>query len=1506
MFPPSFNPARRTRTSAAILAVLTFAFFFTQNFPQQKALAQGASPAPAVNKFVVAGIPTSPPTLTTTFSNTSTASVSGTYTYVIVVDGAPGDVNITDALPAGFTPTGCTSYTGVSASTPTSPLPSTTPANCDPTNDVYGPFTTSSNPGKTILFITGTFSTAGVKVNTATATLTNSSAVSAASNPAPVSITVSTAPPITDIQVVKTASPTTIPLGGTVTYTTVLTNNSNVAVTLASLVSMLDKLSNTSDSDLEVSWGLFACVTSTGTNCFAAPTIPTWPTAGYALDAKSGVDLFGPNGIPAVGSLAVGESVTITYQVTYDSFDPCAAKPPLVSNYAYLRNGSGVGNFPDANAANNASAAPITITGLPTVCPPSPITVSKNIVTPPNPAWGQPIHYVITITNTAAAPVAFDYTDKLSLPSPAVTTVDAEVTNDVCSSGACIHTVTPATGLKFLGTAPRIAIKNASPQPKIVVPSGATFTLDYNATYSATCQVAGGPIPIMNTFKLRGRIQSTPPINTVVTQSLTVALPPLPKCAMKVKKTMTGNLNSPLPGFGPTVGTYTIAFTNTSKSVPVRMGTVWDVMSIDSAAYGTISVTYTAPSCSWMGPAGSWVYTSTAGTVQVGYAAVPWQGSQVILGSNATFPPLSTLTCTFSVKFGAPSPNDPHCQAKGTPRVVNVALIDIDPAYNPNLPPFRSAQVAKRLPLCRQISIAKVATPNPVIPGDPVTWTITITNTGPSGPIGGFTITDDLASAIIAPPGGFTLAVNGPVTCTRIPASATFPCAGSFGPGVKIGTASTGVYQPTSGLAPGQSAVIKFTTNSPTTPYTTVTNTAKAPDTAGFYYHDLNPQGTGQVLTAWPIATKAFNPTSVGKGVLSTLTFTIANLNYLPAVSGMAFNDVLPNGLTYGQITANTCTAPGGATLTQGPDVLHVSNASLTSGTNSCIISIQVSSLLCATYNNVASDVTGVVKVGTSGLNASLNVEGCGIQQGSGIPKVTKMFDPSTVGPGVVSYLTFTITNVAGNPGQSGMSFTDPLPNGLNYSNVNTTCGGTATLTGTPTVAAVLNVNGATLTAGPSSCTITMQVTTATCAMYVNNANDVTSSTNIDASGLNASLAVSVPPGVACTTTSTSSTTTSTSSTTTSTTIPHVSTGCVVGPVVCTRAITGNGDSRGYECALISYGNGPFIRCWGRWPFGGVLATQVAGITDAVAIDGGVNGVCAVRSGGTIRCFNETGLLGTGDIQTSTGTLSGITALSVGYANGSPNCALQQPGGQIYCWPWNGVASQQAGVSGATSISAGQGHACAIVVNGGAKCWGDQSRGALGNGVTTAAVITTPVDVVISGTPVTGLTSIKAGSAQTCAIQGTSPSSTILCWGRNNVGLIIGSLGTGATATDVTNPTAVAGAAGAKELSVSDSPKNPHICVVLSNNSVSCWGGGVNLQLGNAVATQAQTSPSTLFGVSVTANAGTDVHIDANSEKTCFVVGPTVKCLGSRGGGQLGDGVASGDSATPILVQQLP
>lgn len=124
------------------------------------------------------------------------------------------------------------------------------------------------------------------------------------------------------------------------------------------------------------------------------------------------------------------------------------------------------------------------------------------------------------------------------------------------------------------------------------------------------------------------------------------------------------------------------------------------------------------------------------------------------------------------------------------------------------------------------------------------------------------------------------------------------------------------------------------------------------------------------------------------------------------------------------------------------------------------------------------------------------------------------------------------------------------------------------------------------------------------------------------------------------------------------------------------------------------------------------------------------------------------------------------------------------------------------------AFDVGNGHACAAV-GGGLVCWGDNSRGQLGDGTTEDSAI--PVEVVgIAGDVV----SVAAGNFLTCA---ALASDEVKCWGYGPEG----QLGTGDLARSST-PLSVSALDGVGVVALDAGVQ--HVCALTNEAAVFCWG----------------------------------------------------------------------------------
>jgi len=259
--------------------------------------------------------------------------------------------------------------------------------------------------------------------------------------------------------------------------------------------------------------------------------------------------------------------------------------------------------------------------------------------------------------------------------------------------------------------------------------------------------------------------------------------------------------------------------------------------------------------------------------------------------------------------------------------------------------------------------------------------------------------------------------------------------------------------------------------------------------------------GTLVVMSA-PTAAQAFVPNQIGINGSSTLTVTLTNPTGAP-MTGVAFTDNYPANLVNGA-TADAATTCAGGTVTaaDGGTSLAFSGGTIPAN-SSCTVTVNVSSDTAGTYNNS----TGTITTANAG-NGSAAVASLAVLEPLG---VTKTFTPATILPNGSSVLRVTLSN-PNTTAVTGGAFTDNYPTNLvNLAAANgaTTCsGGTVTAAGNGDS---LALSGATIPAG-GSCTVTVNVTSATAAAYVNSTGTVSTINAGNAAPASGTLVVMAPP----------------------------------------------------------------------------------------------------------------------------------------------------------------------------------------------------------------------------------------------------------------------------------------------------------------------------------------------------------------------------------------------------------
>lgn len=125
-------------------------------------------------------------------------------------------------------------------------------------------------------------------------------------------------------------------------------------------------------------------------------------------------------------------------------------------------------------------------------------------------------------------------------------------------------------------------------------------------------------------------------------------------------------------------------------------------------------------------------------------------------------------------------------------------------------------------------------------------------------------------------------------------------------------------------------------------------------------------------------------------------------------------------------------------------------------------------------------------------------------------PELDKFFLPETIFEGGESELVFTIFNIASNPTQNNIAFTDNLPNGVVLSGVPNWVeanGCTAVFSGNAGDTSV-GISDLIFPDGVESCTFSVMVTSETAGSYLNNFSNFSNTNNIDTSQTSATLNV--------------------------------------------------------------------------------------------------------------------------------------------------------------------------------------------------------------------------------------------------------------------------------------------------------------------------------------------------------------------------------------------------------------
>jgi alpha-tubulin suppressor-like RCC1 family protein len=302
-----------------------------------------------------------------------------------------------------------------------------------------------------------------------------------------------------------------------------------------------------------------------------------------------------------------------------------------------------------------------------------------------------------------------------------------------------------------------------------------------------------------------------------------------------------------------------------------------------------------------------------------------------------------------------------------------------------------------------------------------------------------------------------------------------------------------------------------------------------------------------------------------------------------------------------------------------------------------------------------------------------------------------------------------------------------------------------------------------------------------------------------------------------------------------------------------------------HTCALRASGG---VSCWGMGQYGqlgtgmpagglssyfsdapvSVVKSEGGQLTGATDLSAGQDAFCAVTSAGPY-CWgaNSGGQLGYdtsayGENVVAATLLSSCTGDKLVVMGGLFLAGLGTAGntGAIDLWGYNsgGIVkspgdyltypscqSQTVFLSTYVSnMAAGLSHICVLLNSGAVQCWGANDAGQLGNGATSSAPDVVPGHTIPSFTA----TRLTAGGTFTCAL--TSATGTVTCWGSNMAQVISADN----SVTTYPNPTSMTLnlPAGLTVTEIASSPIASHMCAIISDGSLMCWGSNYYRQTG--------------------------------------------------------------------------
>lgn len=322
------------------------------------------------------------------------------------------------------------------------------------------------------------------------------------------------------------------------------------------------------------------------------------------------------------------------------------------------------------------------------------------------------------------------------------------------------------------------------------------------------------------------------------------------------------------------------------------------------------------------------------------------------------------------------------------------------------------------------------------------------------------------------------------------------------------------------------------------------------------------------------------------------------------------------------------------------------------------------------------------------------------------------------------------------------------------------------------------------------------------------------------------------------------------------------------------------------------------------------VQNQCVTVSQIVALD---QLTCAVLSNHTARCFGlgADGQLGDGTgngsatprvVMDGTSPLANVEAIGAGPM--SQHVCARLADGHLRCWGNDSYGALGNGISGDewdaskgpasfpwTDVTVGGDFTCGVK-DAGLWCWGHGNAGQLGFALDGSTSVTEPMSAGFGD-----VSSVRSGYNHSC-VRRTDGSAW--CWGNNDNGRL-GNQSTAASPTPVQVKLCNGSALGGVE---SVSVGGGHACAVLANKTVVCWGRGGSGELGDNLAQDSHCATA-VAGL----NGARSVSCGTNSACAVTDTGALL-CWGDNGSGELGDGTKVQRNSpvlakTPSAVEQV-